>query len=130
MTALGMVLSSLGIKVTDETRAQIEVLIPQIPARVVQAVEAINASVAKVHELAARIEDQRLKLESLELRLEAMQILAVERHEELKEILHGRNQHVPITAAPDGPGSDAPGSDSRYINGNPNRRKRNTGTAN
>lgn len=112
MTALGMILNSLGIKITDEHRHQIEILIPQIPARVVQAVEAINASIAKVNELTAAVQSLEAKIDSLK-----------------KEIDDGRRNHSgSIDRAPEGPGDDAPDS-PRYLNGNPTKRKRaGTGT--
>lgn len=124
MTALGMILNSMGIKITDEQRAQIEILIPQIPSRVVQCVEVINASIAKVNENTASIQNLVTEVSSLrdvvkEARQEMETCCAEFRTflQEMKE--NGRRNNDT-----DSPTGTEPDSGGRYLPGNPSKRRR------
>jgi FtsZ-binding cell division protein ZapB len=125
MTAIGMILKSMGIEVTDEHRAQIEALIPQIPARAVQVLQVVNAAVAKVNENTAAI--QALHAEVTNLRDDNARLCAL-----VQEILQNKEQENGRTDSHDNDGPTA-GADSpalgasggtRYLNGNPAKRKR------
>lgn len=131
MTALGMILKSMGIMISDEQRAQIEILIPQIPSRVVQCVEVINAAVAKVNENTASI--QNLVTVS-QAQLQAYNTLAIQvgllrdTLQEMKENGRRNNPEPAIGTEPE-PGT-ALNSSGRYLAGNPAKRKRaHNGTA-
>lgn len=69
---LGTVVKMLGIKVPPETVAQIEAIIPQLPARANQVIQVVNSSLQNF--------DERLRA------LEAGQ-------REILEVLHGRTDN-------------------------------------
>lgn len=56
MSALGMILKGLGVNVSDEHVKQIEILLPQLPSRMQQTVEVINAAVDQTHSKLDRIQ--------------------------------------------------------------------------
>jgi hypothetical protein len=69
MMPLGSILKMLGLKVPEETAKQIEAIIPQIPARVTQAVEIINETIRKADERLSALEEQQKVLREEMLRL-------------------------------------------------------------
>lgn len=56
MTGLGMALKAFGVKISDEDIAQVEILLPQLPARVQQAITVMNAAVQMYDYRLSRIE--------------------------------------------------------------------------
>lgn len=132
MTAIGMVLKSLGIEITDEHRRQIEALIPQVPARAVQVIGSVNAAVAQMNANTEAINALRFNLDVLIRRFDvslendtrimgtirALQEEITELRKDFRENESNRNHdHSAGPAEPAGTGA-------RYLNGNPAKRKR------
>lgn len=121
MTAMGMVLSSLGIKITDEQRAQIETLIPQIPGKLMEVIAVINASVVKVNENTAAIEAMQESISDLKKDFGILCELMSKAIQEIQQ--NGRNYDQSPDASGTVAGAGADTGSSRYVNGNPRRKR-------
>jgi hypothetical protein len=64
MMKLSPILKMLGVNVPEEALKQIEVIIPQIPARLAEAVQTINGVIQRTDERLAAIEDRLTTMES------------------------------------------------------------------
>ena len=58
---LGLLLKMLGVKVTPEQIAAIEAIIPQIPGKIQQTINVINAALQNFDERLQILEDRQLK---------------------------------------------------------------------
>lgn len=69
MTGLGMILKSLGVKVTEENVHQIEHIIPQVPAKIQEVIAFLNERTstfeARINSLEALTHAVRLQIEGL-----------------------------------------------------------------
>ena len=123
MTAIGMVLKSLGIEITDEHRKQIEALIPQVPARAVQVIQSVNAAVAQMNANTAAIEAARNDI--AELRNDFATMVSM-----LKEYIENESNRsysggsIGTTEPFAGDSTGGVSGGTRYLNGNPAKRKR------
>jgi septal ring factor EnvC (AmiA/AmiB activator) len=119
VTALGMVLKSIGVNITDEHRQQIETMLPQLPAKVVQIVGAINASIDTINRNSAELAELRGAQEALreEMRKEFNLLM---------EELHGRSHSNPERTGSFTNGvadDDTTSTSGRYLAGNPSRKR-------
>ena len=62
---LSPILKMLGVNVPEEALKQIEVIIPQIPARLAEAVQTINGVIQRTDERLTAIEDRLTTMELL-----------------------------------------------------------------
>jgi hypothetical protein len=58
MTGLGLVLRSLGVNISEEHIRGMEVLIPQIPAKVQQVIVAVNATIERIDNRELAVEER------------------------------------------------------------------------
>lgn len=86
MSTLGVILKTLGVKVPDEAVRQLEIIIPQVPARLREAIEVVNATITKVDERMKALEG---KIELRSIQHQAIMELLIEIREEQR---NGRNE--------------------------------------
>lgn len=119
------VLKMLGISVPEEALKQIEIIIPQIPARLSQAVEVVNSTIRQADERMSALEKCMISLEADNLALlekfSGLAALLIE----IKEQLDGRRidgNIQRITA--ESTGADRNGASIAGTGSDSNRRKR------
>lgn len=72
--SLALIMKALGVKIPPETLAQVERIIPQIPARANQAIQLINAAVQQADQRARALE---ARMQILEDKIDALVNLLV-----------------------------------------------------
>jgi len=78
---LGLLLKMLGVKVTPEQIAAIEAIIPQIPGKIQQTINVVNAALQNFDERLRVLEDRQLKhREWLESRLLLLEFRILEEY--------------------------------------------------
>jgi len=86
-------IKAFGLKIPDDQIEMIEKLVPQIPARLTQAITVINSTVMMLDARLASIElHQRMNKELLEKLLAELQSTKNPPHEE--SILHGSRKRI------------------------------------